>query len=152
MTNSTVALDLSHVRYRQSQNKRCQRQLILRFTSRNLQTTSGICQKQSSREKYADYRWCQTTRQGKADHILVHLFQFPEFFKQKPTVWARQNKGVDARATKDIQEISKPTLESARTILERKAKIYDKLRKGKSGGLDDKQYDALLVDVRAIQS
>jgi hypothetical protein len=59
---------------------------------------------------------------------------------------------VDARATKDIQEISKPTLESARTILERKAKIYDKLRKGKSGGLDDKQYDALLVDVRAIQS
>lgn len=56
---------------------------------------------------------------------------------------------MQARATRDIDlgEISKPTLESARAILERKAKVYDKLRKGKSGGLDDKQYDALLVDV-----
>jgi len=57
---------------------------------------------------------------------------------------------VDGRASKDIQleEISKTTLESARTVLERKAKIYDKLRRGKSGGLSDKQYEALLVDVR----
>lgn len=57
---------------------------------------------------------------------------------------------MNARASRDIQleEISKPTLESARAVLERKAKIYDKLRKGKSGGLNDKQYDALLVDVR----
>ena len=31
--------------------------------------------------------------------------------------------------------------------MERKAKIYDKLRKGKTGGLNDAQYDALLVDV-----
>ncbi|KAF9450339.1 hypothetical protein P691DRAFT_665491 [Macrolepiota fuliginosa MF-IS2] len=67
---------------------------------------------------------------------------------KKPTVWARQNKGVGARASRDIQleEISKPTLESARAVLERKAKIYDKLRKGKSGGLSDKQYESLLVD------
>lgn len=67
---------------------------------------------------------------------------------KKPTTWARQNKGVNARASRDIQleEISKPTLESARAVLERKAKIYDKLRQGKSGGLNDKQYDALLVD------
>ncbi|TFK40309.1 hypothetical protein BDQ12DRAFT_602657 [Crucibulum laeve] len=67
---------------------------------------------------------------------------------KKPTVWARPNKGVNARAERDIEleAISKPTLESARAALERKAKIYDKLRKGKSGGLNDKQYDALLVD------
>jgi len=61
---------------------------------------------------------------------------------------------VDGRASKDIQleEISKTTLESARTVLERKAKIYDKLRRGKSGGLSDKQYEALLVDVRFLFS
>ncbi|KAF8992850.1 hypothetical protein BDQ17DRAFT_1253506 [Cyathus striatus] len=67
---------------------------------------------------------------------------------KKPTVWSRQNKGVNSRAARDceLEEISKPTLESARAALERKAKIYDKLKKGKSGGLSDKQYEALLVD------
>lgn len=39
------------------------------------------------------------------------------------------------------------TVESGRAILERKAKIYEKLKKGQSGGLNDAQYDALLVDV-----
>ena len=69
---------------------------------------------------------------------------------QKISQWAKANPGVHARAARDIEleEISKPTLESARAILERKAKVYDKLRKGKSGGLDDKQYGELLVDVR----
>ncbi|KAJ7274466.1 hypothetical protein B0H12DRAFT_399967 [Mycena haematopus] len=67
---------------------------------------------------------------------------------KKPTVWARQNKGVNARASRDIEleAISKPTLDSARAALERKAKIYDKLRKGQTGGLNDKQYESLLVD------
>ncbi|KAF6757270.1 hypothetical protein DFP72DRAFT_809473 [Ephemerocybe angulata] len=67
---------------------------------------------------------------------------------KKPTVWARQNKGVSARATRDLEleAIDKPTLESARAVLERKAKIYEKLRKGKSGGLNDAQYNSLLVD------
>ncbi|KAG6917005.1 hypothetical protein DXG01_004270 [Tephrocybe rancida] len=67
---------------------------------------------------------------------------------KKPTVWARQNKGLQSRASRDVEleAVSKPTLESARAALERKAKIYDKLRKGKTGGLNDKQYDALLVD------
>lgn len=46
-----------------------------------------------------------------------------------------------------LEEISKPTLETARAVLERKAKIYEKLRKGKGGGLSDAQYDSLLVDV-----
>ncbi|KAI0661476.1 hypothetical protein C8Q70DRAFT_1051816 [Cubamyces menziesii] len=67
---------------------------------------------------------------------------------KKISQWAKANPGVHARAARDIEleEISKPTLESARAILERKAKVYDKLRKGKSGGLDDKQYGELLVD------
>lgn len=38
-------------------------------------------------------------------------------------------------------------MESALAALERKAKIYEKLSKGKSGGLSDKQYETLLVDV-----
>ncbi|KAG7451122.1 uncharacterized protein BT62DRAFT_984358 [Guyanagaster necrorhizus] len=68
--------------------------------------------------------------------------------EKKPTVWARKNKGVSSRAARDIEleAISKPTLDSARATLERKAKIYDKLRKGKSGGLSEKQFDTLLVD------
>lgn len=65
-------------------------------------------------------------------------------------MWGRQNKGVKSRAQRDIEleAVSRPTLESARAALERKAKIYDKLKKGKTGGLTDSQYDALLVDVR----
>ncbi|OBZ72124.1 hypothetical protein A0H81_07800 [Grifola frondosa] len=81
---------------------------------------------------------------GKATTI-VGAIKRPD---KKPTVWARQNAGVINRAAHDIEleEISKPTLDSARAILERKAKVYEKLRKGKAGGLSDKQYDALLVD------
>jgi hypothetical protein len=47
----------------------------------------------------------------------------------------------------EIEQVSKPTLESARAVLERKAKIYEKLQKGKSGGLTEAQYSSLLVDV-----
>ncbi|KAJ6505956.1 hypothetical protein DFH09DRAFT_1335042 [Mycena vulgaris] len=68
--------------------------------------------------------------------------------EKKPTIWARQNQGVSARASRDIEleAISKPTLDSARAALERKAKIYDKLKRGQTGGLNDKQYESLLVD------
>lgn len=67
-------------------------------------------------------------------------------------MWARPNKGVKGRAARDVEleAVSRPTLESARAALERKAKIYEKLKKGKSGGLSDAQYDALLVDVSAL--
>ncbi|RXW21043.1 hypothetical protein EST38_g4801 [Candolleomyces aberdarensis] len=70
---------------------------------------------------------------------------------KKPTVWARQNKGVAARASRDVEleAISKPTLESARAVLERKAKIYEKLKKGRSGGLSEAQFNSLLVDFDA---
>jgi hypothetical protein len=47
-----------------------------------------------------------------------------------------------------FEQLNNPTLESTRAILEKKAKIYDKLTKGKTGGLTEKQYDSLLVDVR----
>ncbi|KAH7884511.1 hypothetical protein F5I97DRAFT_1929367 [Phlebopus sp. FC_14] len=70
---------------------------------------------------------------------------------KKLTAWARSNKGVHGRAARDIEleEVSKVTVESARAALERKAKVYEKLRKGKSGGLSEKQYEALLVDFDA---
>lgn len=82
----------------------------------------------------------------------THLSQARQL--QKPTVWAKPNKGVYDRAARDFElnELSRPNLESARAVLERKAKIYEKLSKGKSGGLNDKQYDALLVDVRECLS
>ncbi|KAJ7650324.1 hypothetical protein FB45DRAFT_819514 [Roridomyces roridus] len=81
---------------------------------------------------------------GKSKYIVGGV-QRPD---KKPTVWTRQNKGVESRASRDIEleAISKPTLESARAALERKAKIYDKLKKGQTGGLNDKQYESLLVD------
>lgn len=56
---------------------------------------------------------------------------------------------MQGRASRDIEieAVSKPTLDAARAILERKAQVYEKLSKGKSGGLSEKQYETLLVDV-----
>ncbi|KAG8954267.1 hypothetical protein FRC04_000491 [Tulasnella sp. 424] len=71
---------------------------------------------------------------------------------KKPSVWAQKNKGVADRAKRDmeveLEEVSRSTMESARAALEKKSKIYEKLQKGMTGGLNDKQYDSLLVDVR----
>ena len=50
----------------------------------------------------------------------------------------------------EAEVASQQTVESARAALERKAKIYEKLKRGKSGGLTDAQYDNLLVDVSSI--
>ena len=50
----------------------------------------------------------------------------------------------------EAEVASQQTVESARAALERKAKIYEKLKKGKSGGLTDAQYDNLLVDVSSF--
>ncbi|KZP00644.1 hypothetical protein CALVIDRAFT_533656 [Calocera viscosa TUFC12733] len=68
---------------------------------------------------------------------------------KKPTVWAKSNKGVMSRHERDMAEleaIARPTVDRAMAALERKAQIYDKLKKGQTGGLNDKQYDMLLVD------
>lgn len=75
------------------------------------------------------------------------------YFLQKGTVWSRPNRGVATRNARDLEiedaAASRHTTESVRAALERKAAIYDKLKKGQTGGLSDVQYDALLVDVRA---
>ena len=47
-----------------------------------------------------------------------------------------------------MEEASKQTAEASRSIMERKAEIYNKLKKGQTGGLSNAQVDALLVDVR----
>ncbi|KAF8753315.1 hypothetical protein RHS01_07144 [Rhizoctonia solani] len=67
---------------------------------------------------------------------------------KKRSAWARENKGVQDRARRDaeIDQISRPTLESARAKLERKAKLYDQLQKGKGAGLSEKQRESLLID------
>jgi len=69
---------------------------------------------------------------------------------QKSSKWALPNKGVQARAARDVEQevLDRRTVESTRAALERKAKIYEKLKKGHSGGLNEAQFDALLVDVR----
>ncbi|KAI0064787.1 hypothetical protein BV25DRAFT_1869048 [Artomyces pyxidatus] len=70
---------------------------------------------------------------------------------KKPTVWARQNKGVKGRAARDveIETISRATAESSRAALERKAQMYNRIQKGDFSGLSDAQIDALLVDFDA---
>ncbi|GAA5956937.1 hypothetical protein JCM3765_006646 [Sporobolomyces pararoseus] len=67
--------------------------------------------------------------------------------------WAKQNKGLSSRAQKDqilyendVGTDDKGNPERIRERLEKKAKIYDKIRRGKSGGLNEAQIDSLLVD------
>lgn len=82
-------------------------------------------------------------------HLTVDHFLIP-ILRQKIPSWMKKNKGVASRAARDeveFEAISQQTVESARAALERKSKIYDKLQKGLTGGLNDKQYDNLLVDV-----
>ena len=78
--------------------------------------------------------------------VLTNL----SYLTQKPSKWSLPNKGVQGRAARDLEQerLDRRTVESTRAALERKAKIYEKLKKGQSGGLNDAQFDALLVDVR----
>lgn len=54
---------------------------------------------------------------------------------KKPTVWSRQNKGVDARNQKDaiqrLDVVEHNVLAKSREQLEKKARIYEALRSGK---------------------
>ncbi|GAA5972038.1 hypothetical protein JCM11641_002466 [Rhodosporidiobolus odoratus] len=75
----------------------------------------------------------------------------PRAPKKLPT-WARQNKGLAGRQAKD-QVIYEDDVDTGRgdperikQQLERKAAIYDKIRKGKTGGLNEDQIGSLLVD------
>ncbi|KAI9440040.1 hypothetical protein H4582DRAFT_1944647 [Lactarius indigo] len=67
---------------------------------------------------------------------------------KKPSKWELPNKGVHNRAARDIEQeaVDRRTVESSRAILERKTKIYEKLKRGQSGGLSEAQYGELLVD------
>ncbi|GAA5945331.1 hypothetical protein JCM1841_000839 [Sporobolomyces salmonicolor] len=71
---------------------------------------------------------------------------------KKLPVWAKQNKGLAARQARDqVQYEEDPSdgtrdPERIKSALERKAAIYDKIRRGKTGGLSDAQIDSLLVD------
>jgi hypothetical protein len=42
--------------------------------------------------------------------------------------------------------MERPEYEVVQAALARKAKVYNKLRKGQTGGLSESQYDELLVD------
>lgn len=89
------------------------------------------------------------------NHHLISFFFFfaisPDDLSdmQKPSKWTLPNKGVERRAARDLEQevLERRTVESTRAALERKAKIYEKLKKGQSGGLSEAQYDGLLVDV-----
>ncbi|BGP01038.1 hypothetical protein RTG_02790 [Rhodotorula toruloides ATCC 204091] len=79
----------------------------------------------------------------------------PRQVKKLPA-WARSNKGLAERAARDqvlyeedVQKGKDPA--KIREQLERKAAIYDKIRKGKTGGLSEAQIEALLVDFDAKQ-
>ncbi|KAL1706774.1 hypothetical protein EV121DRAFT_200556 [Schizophyllum commune] len=84
---------------------------------------------------------------GKKEYIAGGVKR-PE---KKTTAWLRANKGVKSRAERDLQmeAVDRPTLESSRARLEEKARIYDKLKRGQTAGLDSAHYDALLVDFDA---
>ncbi|KAJ4477157.1 hypothetical protein J3R30DRAFT_3703406 [Lentinula aciculospora] len=68
---------------------------------------------------------------------------------KKPTKWSLPNKGVQARAARDVETLSRPTLENIRISLESQSKRYSQLMRGKTGGLSEKDLDALLVDFDA---
>ncbi|CAG8558346.1 7324_t:CDS:2 [Cetraspora pellucida] len=64
---------------------------------------------------------------------------------KKSGLWERHNKGVNERSQKDELEIVEaPTLEASRIAMERKAKLYDQLKK--TGISDEKLAEEILVD------
>ena len=66
--------------------------------------------------------------------------------------WAKQNAGVQDRAARDaavFEEPGRTSYEDGRAVLERKARRYELLKRGKTGGYSDKQQGDLLVDVSA---
>lgn len=50
----------------------------------------------------------------------------------------------------ELEAVSKHRLEAANAQIERKAKIYEKLKRGDTSGLTDKQRESLLVDVSML--
>ncbi|XP_019737012.1 coiled-coil domain-containing protein 174 [Hippocampus comes] len=56
----------------------------------------------------------------------------PKPIVKKPNVWVKQNSGVSARAEKDAEQLAEEqrTLDSAKSKLEEKAKLYEQMTKG----------------------
>ena len=61
----------------------------------------------------------------------------------------KPNPGVQGRAARDteLEEIPRATIDAGRAKLAQKVVTYGQLKRGKSGGLNDKQMQELLVDV-----
>ncbi|KAG8892421.1 hypothetical protein FRB99_002715 [Tulasnella sp. 403] len=94
-------------------------------------------------KKEDEFKRSKASGSGKVEAIVGGVKR-PE---KKQTSWMKKNKGVADRARRDIElEVSKQTVESAQAALEKKAKIYDKLQRGLTGGLSEREYDTLLVD------
>ncbi|ORY98893.1 hypothetical protein BCR43DRAFT_522936 [Syncephalastrum racemosum] len=70
--------------------------------------------------------------------------------KKKPTVWARQNKGVSARQQRDevqrIEDVEAHSLTRSREALERKAQLYEQLRKRRRDSDEDDDEEDILID------
>lgn len=75
---------------------------------------------------------------------------------KKPTVWTRQNKGIDARNERDkkqqLEAVEGNTLVRSREQLEKKAKIYEALRTGKyKDSIDDENGPLIDFDRKYMQ-
>ncbi|KAM3847803.1 coiled-coil domain-containing protein 174 isoform 2-T2 [Vipera latastei] len=70
----------------------------------------------------------------------------PKTVNKKPTIWAKQNKGVSDRAEKDAEQKieEQQTLDKSRQKLEEKARLYEKMTKGDFP--DEETEDLYLVD------
>lgn len=72
---------------------------------------------------------------------------------QKLSKWAKPNKGLADRLSRQesssvrLGAVERSSLESSQAALEKKAKIYDALRKGGTAGLSERQLEGVLVDV-----
>ncbi|CCA66687.1 hypothetical protein PIIN_00366 [Serendipita indica DSM 11827] len=69
--------------------------------------------------------------------------------RKKDNLWTRPNKGVAARQAKDDAawaKLNARTAESVEERLKKKAEIYNKLQRGRTGGMTSAQLDNLLVD------
>ncbi|KAI0049765.1 hypothetical protein FA95DRAFT_1604082 [Auriscalpium vulgare] len=67
---------------------------------------------------------------------------------KKVSKWALPNKGVSARAARDVEalRVSKPTADAAKESLKKKAKLYEAAKKGDYTALTPAQQEALLVN------
>uniref|UniRef100_A0A0K8S245 Putative C3orf19-like protein n=1 Tax=Crotalus horridus TaxID=35024 RepID=A0A0K8S245_CROHD len=70
----------------------------------------------------------------------------PKTVNKKPTIWAKQNKGVSDRAEKDAEQKieEQQTLDKSRQKLEEKALLYEKMTKGDFP--DEETEELYLVD------